>query len=110
MVLEFLDINGNIPNFTNVTLDNATNYRGFTSSRITVAANAIFVNVADLPGLQGPVISVDIGSAAVPEPSSWIPAGTGLIALLFRAARKAIRSGSNVRRGTRARELGLFPG
>jgi hypothetical protein len=86
--LEFLDLNGNIPNFTNVTLDNATNYAGFTSSRITVGVDTIFVNVADLPGLQGQVISLDIGSTAVPEPSSWIPAGIPLIALLLARFRK----------------------
>jgi hypothetical protein len=86
--LEFLDLNGNIPNFTNVTLDTATNYAGFTSSRITVGVSTIFVNVADLPGLQGQVISLDIGSAAVPEPSSWILAGIPLIAVLLARLRK----------------------
>ena len=68
----FVDLNANIPNFTNVTLDGATNYAGFSSSRITTAANTIFVNVEDLAGLQGQIISLDIGgeASAVPEPSS----------------------------------------
>jgi hypothetical protein len=80
---EFVDLNGNIPNFTNVTLDSATNYAGFNSSRVTTAAHTIFVNVADLPGLQGQMISLDIGGppAGVPEPNSLVLVGTVLFAL-----------------------------
>lgn len=80
--LEFVDLSGNIPNFTNVSLDAATNYSGFTASRVTTSANTIFVNVEDLPGLQGQVISLDIGgSAGVPEPGSLILSGCALLAL-----------------------------
>ena len=87
--LEFKDLNENIPNFTNVTLDSATNYAGFNSSRISVAADTIFVNVADLPGLKGQVISLDIGaSASVPEPKLLLLLGTVLFALVLRSLRK----------------------
>jgi hypothetical protein len=88
--LEFLDLNGNIPNFTSVTLDGATNYAGFDSSRVTTSVNTIFVNLADLPGLQSQVISLDIGSAAVPEPNSGILAGTALLTVLLASLRKAL--------------------
>lgn len=81
--LRFVDVNGNIPNFTSVALDAATNYAGFTASRITTSAHTIFVNVENLPGLNGQVISLDIGgSASVPEPDSRIWAGCALLLLL----------------------------
>jgi hypothetical protein len=91
--LEFVDLNGNIPNFTNVTVDGATNYAGFDSSRVTVAADTIFVNVAGLPGLEGQNISLDIGeSATVPEPDSLILIGSVLLTLFVASRRKAIAS------------------
>lgn len=91
--LEFVDLNGNIPNFTNVTVDGATNYAGFDSSRVSVAAHTIFVNVAALPGLQGQIISLDIGApAAVPEPNSLILIGSVLLILFVASRRKAIAS------------------
>jgi len=85
----FVDLNGNITNFTNVTLDGATNYAGFDPSRVTVAANTIFVNVEDLAGLKGQIISLDIGGTSdVPEPSYWVALGIGLLGLVARASWK----------------------
>jgi len=86
--LEFKDLNGNIPNFTDVMVDSATNYAGFSSSMVTtLGTNTIFVNVADLPGLQGQVISLDIGEVptGVPEPKLFVLAGAVLLALVLRS-------------------------
>ncbi|MBZ5609411.1 MAG: PEP-CTERM sorting domain-containing protein [Acidobacteriia bacterium] len=91
---EFVDLNGNIPNFTNVTLDGATNYAGFDASRITIAANTIFVNVEDLAGLKGQIISLDIGgeAQAVPEPSSVLLVGAVLLAFVLATFRRTTAS------------------
>ena len=88
--LRFVDLNANIPHFTNVTLDPATNYAGFTSSRISTAANTIFVNLEDLPGLTGQQISLDIVSTTVPEPNSIAILGAALASVLL-WSRKAAR-------------------
>ncbi len=90
----FIDLNANIPNFTNVTLNGATNYAGFDSSRITIAANTIFVNVENLAGLQGQIISLDIGgeAQAVPEPRSVLLLGAVLLAFVLATVRRSIAS------------------
>jgi hypothetical protein len=67
----FFDVNGTIPAITSVSLNGATNYAGFTGSRITFDADHVFVNVANLPGLNGQEISIDLNAAAaVPEPGT----------------------------------------
>jgi len=89
--LEFLDVNGNIPNFTNVTLDAATNYAGFTSSRVTTSGtNTIFVNVENLAGLSGQIISLDMGpvTTGAPEPASLVLAGAALCGILSKLLRR----------------------
>ena len=60
--LHFFDVFGAIPSFTSVTLNAATNYGGLTSSNISFDANNIYVNVANLPGLSGQVISLDVSA------------------------------------------------
>jgi hypothetical protein len=72
--LRFTDINNLIPAFTGVTLNALTNYAGFDASRVTFDANTILVNVANLPGLNGQIISIDLssGATAVPEPSATL--------------------------------------
>jgi len=85
--LRFVDVNANIPNFTNVTLDPATNYAGFTPSRVTVSSDTIFVNVEGLAGLQGQVISLDIGGTPVGEPALLLLVGLVLTLCLTEAGK-----------------------
>ena len=87
--LEFSDVN---PAFQGVTLDPATNYAGFTSSRISSDAKTIFVNLEDLPGLTGQRISIDVGASAVPEPGYSFVLATVLFALLMAARSGAARA------------------
>ena len=82
--LHFFDVFGAIPSFTSVTLNAATNYGGLTSSNISFDANNIYVNVANLPGLSGQVISLDVSANStpgVPEPATW-----GLVGLAIAGA------------------------
>jgi hypothetical protein len=75
----FFDTNGMIPAFTDIVLNAATNYAGFGASDITFDADNIFINVANLPGLMGQVISLDINpSTSIPEPSSILLLSAGL--------------------------------
>jgi hypothetical protein len=86
----FFDVNGLIPDITSVTLNPATNYAGFTSSRLTFDANNVFVNVANLPGLNGQKISIDLNtSASVPEPGTFAM----IAAALAVAARRRLCKG-----------------
>jgi hypothetical protein len=77
--------------FSTVTLDASSTYAGFDASRITFSANQIFVNVADLPGLTGQTISLDINQATspTPEPSSLMMLGVGLFGLAGLALKKS---------------------
>ena len=86
----FTDISGTISAITSVTLNPATNYAGFDSTRVTFDANNVFVNVANLAGLQGQVISLDLSTAAaVPEPSALglIAIGSGFLGWRLRRSR-----------------------
>ena len=83
--LRFTDINGTIPAVT-VSLNAATNYAGFDSSRISLGSNTLFVNVANLAGLQGQIISLDLTLAtSVPEPAGFALSALAVgLLLLFR--------------------------
>jgi hypothetical protein len=86
--LDFFDAK---PDFQDVTLDPATNYAGFDSSRLFSTANSIFLNFEDLPGLLGQRVSIDIGDSAVPEPSYGVTLAAALLALLFAGNRARLR-------------------
>jgi hypothetical protein len=86
----FFDVNGTIPAITSVTLSAATNYAGFTASRVTFDADTIFVNVENLPGLNGQKISLDLNaSTAVPEPGAFVVVGAAFALAAMRALRSA---------------------
>jgi hypothetical protein len=69
--------------FATVSLNSATTYAGFNASRITFDADNIYLNVANLPGLSGQSIVIDVNAdatAPVPEPSTLVLLGAGLVA------------------------------
>lgn len=78
-------MNGTIPAITSANLNAATNYAGFTGSRVTFDANTIFVNVANLAGLNGQIISIDLNtSSTVPEPGTLSMIVAGLVLVVGR--------------------------
>lgn len=83
----FFDVFGTIPDDLTAVLNPATTYAGFTQSRLNGGdKDTLFVNVADLPGLKGQVISIDLVEpvGAVPEPATLTLLGGGLAVLLSR--------------------------
>ncbi len=79
--------------FSSVTLDASSTYAGFDASRISFSSSEIFVNVADLPGLTGQTILLDINASGpppgTPEPSSLMMLGVGLLGLAGLALKKS---------------------
>lgn len=92
----FADTTNSIPTFGSVTLNAATNYAGFSASRITFDANNIYVNVANLAGLRGQVISIDIADTSnIPEPSSVSLLAMGACALALSEKRRIFSAFTN---------------
>jgi hypothetical protein len=71
---EFYDPDGI---FGSVTLDLSSTYAGLTASDVTFSSDYIFVNVANLTGLEGQTILLDIN--ATPEPPTVLLMATGLL-------------------------------
>ena len=61
--LRFFDANGTITRFASVSVDPATNYAGFNSSRIHVDGEFIDVNLTGLAGKRGEQIVLRVGFA-----------------------------------------------
>lgn len=86
---KFFDVFGAIQDDLNAVVNAATNYAGFTAQRLAGGdKDTLLVNVANLPGLRGQIISIDIVPAAVPEPVALTLMGTGIAGLV---ARRRIR-------------------
>jgi len=76
------DMNGTIPAFTSISINPATNMSGLDASRITFDAENIYVNWNDLFFAPSTIVSLDINSQTVPEPSAMLLLGSGLIGLV----------------------------
>jgi hypothetical protein len=63
-MIRFSDTNGTIRSFASVTVDPATNYDGFTASRVFTMADTIEVELTSLSGKRGQQIVLNIVFAA----------------------------------------------
>jgi len=84
----FFDIFGTIPNNLIAVVNPATTYAGFTAARLQGGnQDTLLVNVANLPGLRGQVISIDLVqpvATTVPEPATLTLLAGGLATLVAR--------------------------
>lgn len=93
----FFDIFGTISNNLIAVLNPATTYAGFTASRFAGGdQDTLLVNVANLPGLKGQVISIDLVErvATVPEPATLTLLAGGLATLVARRRGSKRRGGA----------------
>lgn len=66
-MLRFMDPDGQLPDFTGATVNPATTYAGFNSSRVFVTANVIDIHLTGLQGQQGQQITLDLTAVAAPS-------------------------------------------
>jgi hypothetical protein len=83
--IDFQDVYGTIPRFTDVTINPATNWTGFDSSHFHFHPNSINLRLDDTEGFEGEQISLDI-TAIIPEPATWLLAT--VLAAFFAVRRK----------------------
>jgi hypothetical protein len=78
---------------TSVSIDPATNMAGFNESDLYFTGNEIQVNWADLPFDSSTVVTLDVNgtSTVVPEPSSLVLLGSGLLAIVGGMRRRLAR-------------------
>ena len=92
-IVRFADVSGTIPDFTSVAL-NFASWAGFDAMRISlISADTIDVNLSGLQGLTGQQISLNLTGVPggggngggtpppIPEPTSLILLGSGLVGL-----------------------------
>ena len=88
----FFDVNGTIPAFTFVALNQATTFPGLNASHVTFDANTIFVNLAKIgPSNAGSIISLDLAPQALPVPEPGTLTLVGLGSLVAACARGRCR-------------------
>jgi len=81
----FSDYTGTLSTFTGVSINGITNMVGFDASRVTVTADSIDVNFESLSwDGDGTFVALDLASASVPEPTTSILLGLGLLAVALR--------------------------
>lgn len=78
---------GLIPAFTSVTINPATTLAGLDGSRISFDADNIWVNWQGLAFNTETVVSIDLTGAAVPEPTTLVLLGSGIIGVVSRRRR-----------------------
>jgi PEP-CTERM motif len=79
----FTAISPGIPPFGSITVDLATTLAGFNSSDLSLDSKHFNVNVSGLEAFSGTVLKLDVAPAvsSVPEPSSLVLIGLGLLVI-----------------------------
>jgi hypothetical protein len=77
------------PPFGSITVDPATTLAGFNSSDLNLDSTHFDINVSGLEAIAGEVLKLDVAPAvsSVPEPTSFVMAGLGLLVIggIYRA-------------------------
>jgi hypothetical protein len=93
----FTAISPGIPPFGSITVDPATTLAGFNSFDLSLDSTHFYINVSGLEAVTGEVLKLDVAPAvsSVPEPSSLVLAGLGLLVIggISRARRRPEKRG-----------------
>ena len=93
----FTAISPGTPAFGSITIDPATTLAGFNASDLSLDSTHFYINVAGLETFAGTVLKLDVAPAvsSVPEPSSLVLAGLGLLVIggISRARRRPEKRG-----------------